>query len=544
MNIHHAELLKIASILEASNPLLAYRLEAQVKSLASGRISRFHKFAAKPSVDFVKEQIKHLVDVMKKAQHELESSLSEDDAAFMAFFDKPFKEEKELKSAFEDVEKLMKTASFIVKTASTHPRMANLSEFFTRAKEEILGHGYDESQFFWGSDDVLEQLKSLQKNPDKETVNGIIAQLEAFIQQGEELLNKATEYDDSDINPEGKGITLEGEEEINPDGIDVDFSEDEGPEEVRAVPELEGYELEKIVQHYVDMLQKALKDQDMKSVNKFLKELFTETKANVEEETAKVAARKIARNRLLPILVRFAHARPSSRPILLPYLRTASKKHAAGKVEVIKVHHNGHEEPRGSFEDEKEAGKALDKVVSESDTKSAYVKKGGKKIQQWHGPDKKASTHKAEKNFLAGKNSPLKYVDIVNDALAQKPLKNKTIEVTIKLLAKKLDAEIAAVATNYYTDDVWEHASNIDDIWEKLNDLVDKNLGLMLPAWMNEMLGEHSLPHGRISAKVWRVKRYENGIWQTKKSVKSKEIAEELAKSISGKVKIEEDDDD
>lgn len=396
MNIYHTELLKIAASLEATNPLVAYRLEAQVSALASAPVkSHLHKFAADPSIDKFKAQVKSLVEQMTEVKNELETSLSQEDNAFIEFFDNPIGQ-KELIKAFEETEKLLKTASFVVKTASTQrgKRVANFAEFFQTVKSDLLGggsQGAEADEFFAGADDVLKQLEEVRKNPDKELVQGIVAQLEAFIQQGNDLLNAAVEFDDSAVNPEGKGITLEGEEEVNPDGIEIDFSEDEGPTDVKATPELEGYELEKIVQHYVDVLQKALKEQDHAGINKFLKELFAETKANVEEDMAKVAARRLARARLLPVLVRFAYARPHLRPVLLPVLRVAAgrSKTALGlgdvarrPIEVIKVLRGGFEELRGNFlsDQMEDAEEALLEVMGEADSADAYIKVNGKRV--------------------------------------------------------------------------------------------------------------------------------------------------------------------
>lgn len=388
MNIYHSELLKIAASLENINPLVAYNLESQVSSLVSGPISNhFYTFAADPSLDKFKAQIKSLIDTMTVAKNELETSLTEDDAAFMAFFDNPIKEEKALEKAFDDVDKLLKTASFIVKTSSARrgKRVANFAEFFKSVKNDLLDGGSEANTFFEGADDVLKQLEEVRKNPDKELVNGIIAQLEAFIQEGNDLLNKAVEFDDTDLNPEGIGITLEGEEEANPEGVEIDFSEDEGPVDVRAVPELEGYELEKIVQHYVDVLQQALKDQDHAGINKFLKELFAETKANVEEDVAKVAARRLAQARLLPILVRFAYARPHLQPLFRPYFHVAAarmKRVRTSAVEIVKVHKSGWEESKGLFDetDKDSIQDQLNETRAQSDTKEVYVTKDGKRV--------------------------------------------------------------------------------------------------------------------------------------------------------------------
>lgn len=101
-----------------------------------------------------------------------------------------------------------------------------------------------------------------------------------------------------DVNPEGKSITLEDDNtgDINPDKKPVSFDDEEsdGPEEVSANPILEGKELERVVQHYVDLLEKALEGKNTNDINKYLKELHKEIAGNLDEDVAKVASRRRA----------------------------------------------------------------------------------------------------------------------------------------------------------------------------------------------------------------------------------------------------------
>lgn len=100
---------------------------------------------------------------------------------------------------------------------------------------------------------------------------------------------------DHDVNPDGKPVSFgedEVNEEVNPESKPVSL-EDE-PVEVEAHMELEGEDLERVVQYYVDMLSEALESQDTKGINKFLKELYNETQANLEEDIIKIAARCVA----------------------------------------------------------------------------------------------------------------------------------------------------------------------------------------------------------------------------------------------------------
>lgn len=316
MNPNYAQLLRISSSLVSRDPLNAFKLEACVASLTSQPITKLHRFAADPSIKNFRSQIKNLVDTLIEARDGLESGEEFNSG--------------DLESSLKDVKKLFTVSSFVVKfhtQVNPNYKIANLSKFLDKAKKDILkDEGVD--TFFEGADDVLKQLDEVKKNPDKELINGIVAQLESFIEQGQKLLKEAQSFEDNSVNPEGKGITIEGDEPVNPKGKPVSFDDegDKDPKEVKATPELEGYELERVVSHYVSVLQKALKDQDFDAVNKFLKELFAETKANIEEDVAKVASRKLVQARILPILVRFAHSRPHLRPMFVPYFRVATKR--------------------------------------------------------------------------------------------------------------------------------------------------------------------------------------------------------------------------
>lgn len=81
------------------------------------------------------------------------------------------------------------------------------------------------------------------------------------------------------------------DDDVNPEGKSIDLSE---IEEIEARMELEGEDLERVVQHYVDLLREAIQNQDTKEINKFLKELYRETQANLEEDIARIASQCVA----------------------------------------------------------------------------------------------------------------------------------------------------------------------------------------------------------------------------------------------------------
>lgn len=391
MNTVYSELLRVASALEASDLLSASQLRYHVSRMVPGSAIKSSWFFAanadnKGGRDEFVKKIKHLVETMQEAKDQLENSLTEDDQAFLTFYDGGGKED--IESSFADVDALLNVASCITRAASTTRYAEGFAEFFKSVKDDLLGG--EGAEFFQGAEDVLKQLEDAKKNPgDQELVNGLVAQLEEFINQGNELLNKAVEFGDEDINPEGIGITLEGDqdyEDVDAKGVEVDLEDQAEPADLHARGELEGYELERVVSHYVDMLQKALADQDSGAITKFLKELFEETRTNVEEEKVSVAAKRALRARLLPVLTRLAFKRAHLRPLLVPYLRVAAKNSLAlglGKkmpFEVVKVHGGGYEELRGGFNDEDSARAQLAEVKAEGDTKDAYIKHKGERL--------------------------------------------------------------------------------------------------------------------------------------------------------------------
>lgn len=171
-----------------------------------------------------------------------------------------------------------------------------------------------------------EALASLKHEPQKEAELGksssnyddIISSIGSFFHQGkkfidinpyiEEMQKYALEkygvsedenlipvdYD-HDVNPESKPITLEDDDsgDINPDSKPVTFNEEEVPE-IEASPVLDDKELEKVVQHYVDLLMESVDKKDTAQINKLLKELHHEVFPNLEEDISKVASRIIA----------------------------------------------------------------------------------------------------------------------------------------------------------------------------------------------------------------------------------------------------------
>lgn len=148
-------------------------------------------------------------------------------------------------------------------------------------------HDYDKiiasiDNFFKGDKkiiDVDKYLSEMDKYADKH-YGGTPVELSDLKPESEEYEEPDVDVED-DINPQGKPLSLDDEE---PDGI----------EEIESKKIHDDEELEKIVQHYVDLLAQALKDQDSKEINKFLKELYYETSGNLDEDVARIASRCIA----------------------------------------------------------------------------------------------------------------------------------------------------------------------------------------------------------------------------------------------------------
>lgn len=333
---HAADLIRIASSIRQDHPVLAHRLDRNVRHLVGdhARVS-----VVNPGLTTFEEYVEQMVATLKSLAQELETALSDlDDAKeFAKFFTDALAEEEELKELLDKSKKLGKTASG--RQAAFGDWFKDVLKYFRSENEEAEEAGLEpsyqigekamddfvegseewadasyyieqefrENQDFWeGSEQVLADMEELRKDPTQEAVEGILDKVKRFIRFGENILSGVRKHV---LEPAAK-IVLEDDEEPS------------GGEPSKG-PGLK-LDLESTVDHYVDVLKRNLGD-EAKTVS-LLKELFKKVEPAIAEERGELglAARLAAQRRVLPVLIRLAHSRPHTRPVLLPIIRQAT----------------------------------------------------------------------------------------------------------------------------------------------------------------------------------------------------------------------------
>lgn len=325
-------LLRIASSIEAENPILSYELSRSVRRIVGdhARVS-----VVNPGVQTFEEYVGQMVAVLKSLSQELETALRDFDDAreFAKFFTEGLAEEQELRQLLEKSKSLGKVASVagfgdwfkgVVnlfrsenkedEEAGAQPSYtldeSTIEDFVEGSSEWADASHYIEQEFrenkefFGGADEVLAALGQLKESPTEEGVKSLLERVKQYVRFGERMLRGVRKHL---MEPAAK-ITLE---------------EDEEPAAKSETGPSLKVDLEDTVGHYIDALRGALGD-ERKTVN-LLKELFGKVEPLVQEERGEIsfAARMAARRRVLPALVRLAHARPSTRRVLLPFIKTA-----------------------------------------------------------------------------------------------------------------------------------------------------------------------------------------------------------------------------
>jgi len=325
-------LLRIAASIEASDPILSYELSSNVRRIVGDHV---RVSVVNPGVKTFEEYVEQMVAVLKSLEQELETALTDlDDAReFAKFFTEGLAEEEELKQLLEKSRSLGKVASTagfgdwfkgVVnlfrsenkedEESGAQPSYTldegTIDDFVEGSSEWADASHYIEQEFrenkefFGGADEVLAALGDLKQSPTEDGVKSLLEKVKQYIRFGERMLNGVRKHL---LEPAAK-ITLEEDEEPAAKG--------------GTGPDLK-VDLEDTVGHYIDALRGALGD-EKKTVN-LLKELFGKVEPLVQEERGEIsfAARLEARRRILPVLVKLAHSRPSTRPVLLPIIRQA-----------------------------------------------------------------------------------------------------------------------------------------------------------------------------------------------------------------------------
>lgn len=335
-SVYAANLLRIASSIADESPYISYELSSSTRRLVGDgvRIS-----VVNPGMKTFEEYVDQMVVVLKSLSQELEKSLQDLDTAkeFAKFFTGQLVEEEELQELLNKAQKLGKVASRY-KIAGFKDWFKDVTKFFRQENDEAEKAGMqptyqlDDStmddfvegsvewtdasyyieqefkenrEFFDGANQVLKDMEALRKAPTAEAVESILDRVKRYVRSGENILKGFRKHL---LEPSSK----------------IDLGDD-SEEKSKSKPSSDPlWNLESTVEHYVDVLRDNLGDE--KKTLSLLKELFGKVKPALSDGQGELglAARMAAQRRVLPVLIRLAHSRPSSRPVLMPIIRQAT----------------------------------------------------------------------------------------------------------------------------------------------------------------------------------------------------------------------------
>ncbi len=310
-------ILRIASDIASTNPILAYELERSVKALSRSAVIN-------PGVEKFEDKVQRMMETVKGLQKELKFSLTGFETAeeFSKFFSKAFDEEQELRDLLQDVkpraaaqtagiwDKVKDKAKKIFKgdepeeeekgvTPSYHMDESHMDDFVSGKSEwadpeEYIQQEYHENKDFFGSaQNLLKDMDEVRKKPSKNLVQKMIGEIESILRLGEHILRGGGKKSEPKAAPKPSKKS-----EDSPKSKDLDMS---------------------TVDHYVDMLKEH--SGDAKKTLKLLKELFEQVKPSIEPERATISSRQA-----FSVLVRVAQERPDLRSVLLPHLARVAKR--------------------------------------------------------------------------------------------------------------------------------------------------------------------------------------------------------------------------
>lgn len=313
-------LLRIASRLEATDPILAYELERNALAVINPGAQTFEK------------HVEDTVNVLKSLKEELEQAdkqLDLDDAKeFAKFFD------DEAEAQVEDLRQQLKVGAMILRladdTAGVMDKVKGLfkkkekkpdveekpagyqmsereqDEFvegdrdWTDGGQKVEKESKENKEFFEDAKSVQTLLDQVRDKPSRSMVRTIIQDLGDLIERGTKLMKGDRKVEDSLSHK------------------DVVVDDDAKPAPKKG-PDTKG--LEGIVTRYSDLLN-SIEGDDQKLV-KTLKEFFNKVKPFIEEDRASLAAN---RRRILPLLIRTASSNPRIRPAILPVIKRWTSK--------------------------------------------------------------------------------------------------------------------------------------------------------------------------------------------------------------------------
>jgi len=321
-NRNVVNLLRIASSIEASNPVLSRELERLALSVINPGAKKFE------------DHVGDVVEILKDLKAELEKAdkqLDTDDAKeFANFF------EDEAKAQTEDLRQMLKVGAYILRMADDTAGVMDKVKGFFKKKDKTAdpdtkanepSYQMDESEmdeFVDGKRDWSEPSQKIEKETKEnkeffEDAKNVQQLLDKVRDKPSRSMVKTIISDLGDLIERGTAL-MKGKRKVEkvPQADDVVKSNAEDAKD--------------LVAKYAPMLEGASGADLMKA----LKDFFAEASPLLEAPRAAVGSRR----ELLPLLVRTASANPSLRPVLLPVIKrwtgkTASRRTANDEQTVI-----------------------------------------------------------------------------------------------------------------------------------------------------------------------------------------------------------------
>lgn len=300
-------LLRVASRIEAIDPLLAHDLETSAIALSA---------VMNPDRKNFDGRVDEVVSILKSIREELKTALEDFDTAeeFSHWFNDGFDEEEELQKALGKPARAASVAgiwdtvkdkakNFFKKDEPESDQESGMSpsyrmddkttDEFVEGKKDwtdpshyIEKDSKENDEFFDGANDLLDRFEDVKERPSRGYVEWILEEIDRILKIGEKIL--------------GGGPKSKPESKAKPQTPKPPSS---------SVP----HDLESTVDHYVDMLKQH--SGDSKKTIQLLKELFGKVGPALEPEKATISSRHA-----FSALVRVARERKDLRPILLPRL--------------------------------------------------------------------------------------------------------------------------------------------------------------------------------------------------------------------------------
>lgn len=297
MNPYLYNLKKIARDLSVTNPVLAKKLDEQIKLAITN-----------PGRQTIEDHVEKSISILKSIKSTLESTLKdygdldeENLKDFASAFDNAADAEIEalqnvlakvqanhaasvagpkdwLKGLFKNKKKNEEPSgmepSYRMKESDIDDFVEGKSEW--DSAKMISDEAKSNRNFFSGVSDVIAMFKKLVEKPTKAAIDTMIKAIDKLISTGKSMLKQ--------------------EKKVEP-------KKTPAPPKPKSDTSIKTPDFENKVNHYVDMLKENI-DNPVK-VKKYLKEFFDTMKADVEDERVSFAARKVATARVVRLAAKF-----------------------------------------------------------------------------------------------------------------------------------------------------------------------------------------------------------------------------------------------